>query len=427
MSDRKDEKDADEPTDATETETEVEAGTEAETATDEVFVEDVIVEEKVPDPPLDAADGAEEAAPDEQPPVDAAPAAAAPAAKRGGGALAFLALVVSAAALAAVGYLYYSEREAQSAADRSSESIAALSGRLDESRQSLSELDQDLAELAGRDQGIESRIADLQRGLDQRLDLIDSLPPRMTTLENSLASLQGISADARDTWLLAEAEYYMQIANAQLQLAGNPTLAALALGMADERIVQTANPALIDVRRKIADELAALELMDKVDTAGITLTLASLARVVESLPLKTITDQDEETGELVGEEASGVARAWDSVKGAMSDLVKVTPLDETRTPLMTPEAEGLLRANLSLQLQAARLALLRGEQAIFEQSLDDADAWIAEYFDTDSAQVGSARETIAELRSALFSSTAPDISESLRLLRQFKTLSESAQ
>ncbi len=420
MSDRKDEQEADEPTDVTETETETEAGT--DTATDEVFVEDVIVEEDVPDPPIDAA--AEEAARDE-PPADTAPAA--PAAKRGGGALAFLALVVSAAALAAVGYLYYSEREAQSAADRSSESIAALSGRIDESRQSLSELDQDIAELAGRDQGIESRVADLQRGLEQRLDLIDSLPPRMSTLENSLASLQGISADARDTWLLAEAEYYMQIANAQLQLAGNPTLAALALGMADERIVQTANPALIDVRRKIADELAALELMDKVDTAGITLTLASLARVVESLPLKTITDRDEETGELVGEDETGVARAWASVKGAMSDLVKVTPLDETRTPLMTPEAEGLLRANLSLQLQAARLALLRGEQAIFEQSLDDADAWIAEYFDTDSAQVGSARETIAELRSALFSSTAPDISESLRLLRQFKTLSESAQ
>ena len=83
--------------------------------------------------------------------------------------------------------------------------------------------------------------------------------------------------------------------------------------------------------------------------------------------------------------------------------------------------------NLTLQLQAARLALLRGEQAVFEQSLDDAAEWLDLYFDAQSAQVRGAKATLAEIRSGLFAVAPPDISESLRLLRQFNSINESAQ
>ena len=57
------------------------------------------------------------------------------------------------------------------------------------------------------------------------------------------------------------------------------------------------------------------------------------------------------------EDASRMGRAWDSVKGAMSGLVKVTPPDEAVMPLITPDAVYFLRTNLALQLQSARLAL----------------------------------------------------------------------
>jgi uroporphyrin-3 C-methyltransferase len=249
----------------------------------------------------------------------------------------------------------------------------------------------------------------------------------MSGLENSLAALQGVSAGARDTWLLAEAEYYMQIANAQLQLGNNPRLAMLALGMADERVVQMANPGLTDVRRAIADELAALEVMEKPDIEGAALTLASLSRVVESLPLYSIDRAAGGDDAEIDPELSGTERAWESVKGAMSGLVRVTPPDEETRALLTPDAAQLIRSNLALQLQAARLALLRSEQAIFEQSLDDAVALIGDYFDTSSAQVDSALQTIGEIRGSMAAGSPPDISESLRLLRQYRTLAENRQ
>jgi uncharacterized protein HemX len=219
----------------------------------------------------------------------------------------------------------------------------------------------------------------------------------------------------------------MQIANAQLQLGNNPRLAMLALEMADERVVQMANPGLTDVRRALAEELAALEAMEKPDLEGATLTLASLARVVDSLPLRAASDRSVRAGDTPDEEQGAAERAWNSVKEAMSGLVKVTPPDEETRALLTPDAAHLIRSNLALQLQAARLALLRGEQAVFEQSLDDADALLAEYFDTGSAQVASAEETITEIRDSMVAVQAPDISESLRLIRQFRVLSGNEQ
>ena len=111
----------------------------------------------------------------------------------------------------------------------------------------------------------------------------------------------------------------------------------------------------------------------------------------------------------------------------MSGLVKVTPPDEETRALLTPDASRLIRNNLALQLQAGRLALLRGEQAIFEQSLEDADALLVRYFDSGSAQVASVRDTITEILDTMVTVTAPDISESLRLIRQFRVLSETAQ
>jgi uncharacterized protein HemX len=382
--------------------------------------ESVSTEAADEEPQADSPAPDEEKEPEQQPTPAARPA-------RVTSPVAWLALFLSLVTLAAVGYMIVEDRRTRTAEESSSQSLERLAGRIDESRESLSSLDESLEDLVSSDEAMASRIADLQREFERRAELLDSLPGRMSNLENSVAALQGASAGARDTWLLAEAEYYMQIANAQLQLGNNPQLAMLALGMADERVVQMANPALTDVRRALADELAALEAMEKPDIQGATLTLASLARVVDSLPLRPASSTAAEMTSGADGEPGAASRAWTSVKEAMSGLVKVTPPDEETRALLTPDAARLIRSNLALQLQAARLALLRGEQAIFEQSLEDADALLGQYFDGDSAQVASAQDTIAEIRDSMVAVTAPDISESLRLIRQFRVLSETAQ
>ncbi len=348
--------------------------------------------------------------------------------KRGskGGVVAWSALLLAGIALTAYVLDFLAGDARQTGNQQDAAEIASLNASLRATRDSLATLEQSVSTLSTLDSTRGAELSALQRQVDERIRQLEVLPGRVASIQSSVSSLQGVSTGARDAWLLAEAEYYMQIANAQLQLAGNPHLATLALTMADERILQLADPGLVEIRRALSSELRALESLQQPDTEGITLSLASLASAVDTLPLRhEIVIAAAEDG-VIDPELSGVDRAVASLQSALGGVVSVRRADEALKPLIAPEAQYFLRANLALQLQAARLAVLRNEEAIFSQSLDDAVAWLNEYYDTGNAAVVRAQKTIAEIRGGVFSIAAPDISESLRLLRQFNAFSRVA-
>ncbi len=332
---------------------------------------------------------------------------------------AWLAVLLAGAALVLVATVLFQDWRRDNSASQDS----GIEQRIKQTEDALAALQLRFSQMTYPDYG--SDIGALRKDMDERIQALDTLPSRMSTIENSVASMAGLSSGSKELFLLAEAEYYLLIANAQLQLANNPQVASLALNMADERVAQVSDPALTTVRRAIADELAALQVMGKPDLEGATLTLASLARVIESLPLAVRTIENEPAG--TAEERGGVDRAWDSVKSAMSGLVKITPPDQAKLALISPHAEAFLRNNIALQLQTARLALLRSEQAIFEHTLDDTSALLGAYFDSGNEQVSSTQLTITEVRESVFVVSVPDISESLRLLRQFRALRENSE
>lgn len=341
--------------------------------------------------------------------------------------LATTALLVSSAALVGVLYLMFGAGGDEISSNGPPTDLTALTDSINSHQSSLQDLQNNVAELSSRGRTTDTDLAELERRLVSRLLTLEPIPDRIVRLERSFSALQGISTGVQDTWLLAEAEYYMQIANAQLQLAGNPHLATMALRLADERLLQLADPALTEVRRVLSQELQALEIIEKPDIEGATLTLASLAGVVASLPLRPEVQTSNTVADTPDEELAGIDRALASLKGAIGDVVTIRRTDESVRPLIAPEAIYFLRANLSLQLQAARLALLRGEQAVFRQSLNDANAWIEEYYDKQSTPVRSALHTIREIRDSSFVTAVPDISESLRLLRRYVAFSEAAE
>lgn len=345
--------------------------------------------------------------------------------KRSGGLVAWLALIVAVLALIAFGVDFVGDRSAASDAREEDDAVATVSSSVRAVQDSVASLSQSVTALSDEIAARDNEVAAIERRFSDRLRQMEALGGRLAAVEGTVSSLQGISTGARDAWLLAEAEYYMQIANAQLQLAGNPHLATLALSLADERILQMANPGLTDVRRALSNELRSLEIMDKPDTAGVTLTLASLAAMVDSLPLRQEIARSAGNDAGTDSELTGTDRAIESLKSAMSKAVSVRRVDETVRPLIAPEAQYFLRANLALQLQAARLAMLRGEEELFQQSLDDAAAWLREYYNTGSAPVQSALQTIADIRDSAFTVANPDISESLRLLRQYNAFSDA--
>ncbi len=343
-----------------------------------------------------------------------------------------LALVISVVALAGVAWLTMSQESASELDFASSGDVADTRREVESLGAAITALEtriDALAELEDTASAPRTRLEDTLRqdigAIEQRFSSYDSLPPRVGNLETSVAAIQGIEAGARDTLLLAEAEYYLKIANALLTLGGDIELARVALGMADDRVAGIGNPALNNVRQSISDSVTALDLADDVDIETNAMLLASLARLIDSLPLKPVEGEAEIVTGGQDDEAGRAGQAWSAVKQAVFSAVKVTRPGDEDAPLLLPGTEPLIRANLALQLQAARLALLRGEQSIFDQSLEDADVWLDTYFDTDSLQVQTARTTLGEIRGIVVDTDLPDISEPLTLLRQFEALSET--
>jgi uroporphyrin-3 C-methyltransferase len=338
----------------------------------------------------------------------------------------WLAIAFSIVALSSAGYLVFDNWRTSKSIQNSDTVFANLNETLTVTRESLSDLEQRLNSLTTKDVASLGEIQSLEQKINKRVRNFESLPGRVNSLENSISSLKGISAGVRRSWLLAEAEYYMQIANVQLQLAGNPHLASVALHFADKHLLQIADPAITEIRRVLSNELRAIEVMKKVDIKGVALILANLTSVVDSLPLRQEVDIIDREMSGLDQNMSGIDRALVSLRKIVDDIVSVRRTNEVISPFAVPDAVYFLRANLALQLQTAKLALLRSEKAIFEQSLSEASDWLTRYYDTESAVVLNTLETITEIRNGLFPISPPDISESLRLLRQQIYLPRSA-
>lgn len=343
--------------------------------------------------------------------------------------IALAALVLALLSLAAVGYFEFMAAPEETA-DTGQQQVAELSASLSSAETTIANLERQVSALQ-REANSEVDVGAIERRVSQslsgQLDLLQSVPARVASIEQSLSALRGISTGARDAWLLAEAEYYLQIANAQARLAGNPLLATLALKLADERLVEVGDPGLTDVRRALAREIRALEGIEDPDVEGAALTLASLADAVDALPIDQDVAVPEATVDTPVEDLSGTDRALASLKQSLSGIVRVRRTDEAATPLLPPEATYFLRANLALKLQSARLALLTGEQSLFRQSLDEASEWLRQYYDNEATPVRSALETIGDLRDSSFASEIPDISESLRLVREYVAFLDAAR
>ncbi len=339
---------------------------------------------------------------------------ATPPPKRAGGALGLLAVLIALAALAASAHLWWQQRQKDALAEQAAATagdalamtgsqLAALDDRLDDNLSRVSSLD------ASRGR-IESAIDDLRGS-------IDTLTARVQGVEQSIDDVRGVSASARNNWVRAEAEYFLQTANSRLQLAHDPDAALAALLAADDRLKALGDPTLFRVRQELATEIAALRAVPRPDIEGIAHTLNGLAARVDELPLDNSSPEGFSSGDEPAAELAPVDRAKAAVKNVFTSMVSVKRTDEAITPLLSRDEEFFLRRNLELQLHTARLALLRGDAANYAESLRTARNWLQAHFTADTAAVRGTIETLANLESEDIQPDLPDISRSLRLLR----------
>lgn len=290
-------------------------------------------------------------------------------------------------------------------------------------------LEQKLSDVAETTQRLENN--DSQSG-NQQSQRLQSLENRLAEQREMIATQQRqIDHNARELletgdrtrtdWLLAEAEYLLRIANQRLLIEKDYEGALAVLKSADEVLAETDDVGVYPVRQQLAREIMALKSIAGVDRTGLYLQLEAAIETVQNLTDSALPG-DKEAPEPQAADAKEtddnmLKRAWHQTRETLASMVVIRRLDEPARPMLSPEQSAYARLNIQLMLEEAELALLGGDQMLYERALAKARESLGTWYDESDERIRALQSTLRELSDKNISPDLPDISKSLNLLK----------
>lgn len=345
-------------------------------------------------------------------PSEAAPAPSRP--SRAPIVVALLALLVALGAAGAVAWPWWQARQGQDPTSAVAARVAELEARLDERVAAITAA-------ADRAEASASAVRAELEGLEAREASFAELREAFADLSAEVAGTRPVD---EPRWRIAEAHYLLRIANQRARMERDPEGARSLLEAADAILAELDDYGLFPVREAIADALAALRARGGVDRVGLYLELEALEAQVDALPAGrpefTPADAGPAEPAAAGDEASaeGALRALrERVAGLFDFRVH---RDEPIRPLAAPDEVTLLRHNLRLKLEAAQLALLRGDGTVWSDALEDAARWVRSGFDGEAAQTRAFADALARLGALRVDLQIPDVSEPAAVLERLR-------
>jgi len=222
-------------------------------------------------------------------------------------------------------------------------------------------------------------------------------------------TLNQIPGARMDDWKLAETEYLLRLANQRVNLQHELKGAHGLLDAANQVLADLDDPAFLVVREQIAKEMLLIGQHTQLDRQGIYTQLQAIKNLVhEGIQPPNEFKQAQNQASTPIEEQN----LWQQILA----LVSIRHRDEAFNAPLNNTQYQLLEHNLNLMLEQAQWAVLKNDNALYQNSLSHAQAWISENLRHLNAQ--AIAEKIVELKAINVEQTLPNISESLRLLRQ---------
>ena len=275
---------------------------------------------------------------------------------------------------------------------------------------------------------------DLQGGIDQieregrdsRSKLINDLKTikgKQDSLQDSLNTLyQGRKTTNLD-WALAEIEHLLIIASQRLALDADVETAIAAMEAADDRLRDMGQPDLIEIRSQLTRDINALKSVSTVDISGMAIYMADMIQRIDSLPLKDPISAENTRVSADAEQTDPEKPMWQTflstVWQELKSLFKISHREGSVTIALLPEQQYYLFQNLGLQLNAARLSILRRDTEGLRTSIDLVLDWLDTYFDSTDAGVINTEDSLRQMLRVDLKPKLPDISSSLEGLRAY--------
>ncbi|MCP5181453.1 MAG: uroporphyrinogen-III C-methyltransferase [Pseudomonadales bacterium] len=334
----------------------------------------------------------------------------------GGSGKAWLALLVALAALGGSGWLYYrlvylapgddTQAKIDAYAETVNTQILNVRGAL-EAR---------FTDAIGKATGpLNERVEVQEKQLEQRLGAVEA------AMADLVAKAPNAGPPDPEKWKLAEVGFLLRIANHRLLIEGKAAEARALLENADGLLAEIDDFRLHAVREEIADELVALGQVPRAaDTEGLYLSLEAMkpavARLIAASPVLAPSS--------VPATDPG-ASVWQMILDRFAAIVRVRRVERPDLkPMLSPDERRYVEFNLHLGLEQAQLGALRGEQAVFDTAIANVRKSLVDLLPAETTGLSEFLLQLDGIAGAQLQQELPDISGSLRALRN--VLRESA-
>jgi uroporphyrin-3 C-methyltransferase len=249
----------------------------------------------------------------------------------------------------------------------------------------------------------EQRLVDTRARTGLLRDEVLALTQRASLIEDSVrdaGSRDGVAALRLD-----EAELLLTIAQQRLQLSGDLAGAVRATELADGVLSTQRDPALVDLRQTLAQELAALRALPASPRAAATGELDALQAMLPRLEGQDALAAARER------EAAGPRSATQRLLDSLVQVRRTGGQD-----LLAPGDREAGSAALALELALARSALASGDEVAFRHALSRIDGWLQRLY-PDGAALRERRARLARLGKLQLGYSLPIAGASLKQLQ----------
>jgi len=290
--------------------------------------------------------------------------------------------------------------------------------RIDRVRGQLATLRAGHDRLAGQIATLSARLDTSQAALRTELRGLRELPAQLGELGRGVEELRTRTEAPQRAWVRAEALYLLDLGARRLNLEHDVVTALAAMETADARLAMLDDPAVADVRRLLAGELAALRAVQMPDVAAVLERIAALEDAVPTLPVLGVPAGQARRSETGPKPDGPLERGLSRLAEALRDLVSLKRIDPVTTRLVTQEEQSLRRQHLELLLFAARVAAMQPDATAYRQSLQAAGTWLEQFFDASSPAAAAAQSEIAALQGINIAPPLPAVGAAARQLQR---------
>jgi len=252
-------------------------------------------------------------------------------------------------------------------------------------------------------------------------DKIQSLQLAQQTLQQTTKNVFDITHRNQRLWILSEVSYLLSLANQRLIVSRDTRTAIVALKSANSRLHDLADPSLLHLRKKIAEETSQLSLLKLPDINGIALSLDNMTAGLEQLPFKTAqqkhiesTQRSEKVKISSLEDAGLLSPLWERVKSLVTIKKHHRNIQETKTPVQKSNIDNQLR----YRLETSRLALINKNTSVFQNEIKNALGLLTTYYDKNDNRVATLSTDLTNFSTTNLLPSLPDITGSWTILQK---------